>query len=299
MHVASLRDMQHATKRSASATHHATDLQQRCPQVVLDTHSLQHGMQQRCNRIHLLLQSLKNRRTPNPRKKMETPQTLAKRDNQQDSVKEKAVAHLVRELTPVEHQCIEKMEERKKTKSFKDFCKTNDAGRIVTFFKEGLSEKDAMEDFNARLSEATGCAYEGHRLLAQSARVLCKSDAKVEELVSKLNEVGLFLVELEPRDALEGILCMQIVVTHQKWIDLLKKAECQKNSEQAKMFFNTADKLLSRCQSSMQSLISYRKGGQQKVTVEHVSVAPGAQAAIGVFSTGGGGGQKENLRGTL
>jgi hypothetical protein len=44
--------------------------------------------------------------------------------------------------------------------------------------------------------------------------------------------------------------------------------------------------------AQMEALKRYRSGGEQKMTVEHVHVHPGAQAIVGNASRSGGGGSE-------
>ena len=49
------------------------------------------------------------------------------------------------------------------------------------------------------------------------------------------------------------------------------------------------NKLARTFATQMDALKRYRTGGQQKVTVEHVTVNEGGQAIVGAVSAGGGG----------
>lgn len=49
------------------------------------------------------------------------------------------------------------------------------------------------------------------------------------------------------------------------------------------------NKLARTFATQMEALKRYRTGGQQKVTVEHVTVNSGGQAIVGVVTSGGGG----------
>jgi hypothetical protein len=53
-----------------------------------------------------------------------------------------------------------------------------------------------------------------------------------------------------------------------------------------------ANKLARTFATQMEALKRYRTGGQQKVTVEHVTVTKGGQAIVGNVSQGGGGGSE-------
>lgn len=219
-----------------------------------------------------------------------------KTDEKQDNL---PVIEQKRELTEPEQQRIQRMHEQRKGKFSKDLFQASEDKKISYFRKLDLQESESWDECDARLCQATGFVYAGYELLKPLAISLCKGGS-VEEIISKLNDVTRLLQEFQPRDPIEGMICGQIIVLQRKWLDLLEKAECQKSSSQwANTYFNAANKLLGRSQTAIQLLISHRRGGKQKVTVEHIHVAPGAQAAIGLFSTGGGGGGSTgNLRGT-
>jgi hypothetical protein len=58
---------------------------------------------------------------------------------------------------------------------------------------------------------------------------------------------------------------------------------------------STKDNKLARTfTTEMEALKRYRTGGQQKVTVEHVTVQAGGQAIVGNVSHLGGGSSREN-----
>ena len=53
------------------------------------------------------------------------------------------------------------------------------------------------------------------------------------------------------------------------------------------------NKLARTFASQVEALKRYRTGGEQKVTVQHVTVSDNAQAIVGNVSAGGGGDKKE------
>jgi len=59
---------------------------------------------------------------------------------------------------------------------------------------------------------------------------------------------------------------------------------------------NRATKLLRTFATMAECLRTYRGGGQQKVTVEHVTVQSGGQAIVGTVNRGVGGGDAEQNR---
>jgi hypothetical protein len=106
-----------------------------------------------------------------------------------------------------------------------------------------------------------------------------------------VNGVVALLHGLAPKDAIEGMLAAQLVATHQAAMTCLGRAMardqalkvCQANLGQASR--------LSRAHVALLAALNRHrgKGGQQKVTVEHVHVHQGGQAIVGAVAPGPGG----------
>jgi hypothetical protein len=98
------------------------------------------------------------------------------------------------------------------------------------------------------------------------------------------------MLEISPRDGLEGMLSAQIVAVHNQAMECLRRAMIKDQPfEIATRYRNQAVKLLRTYTAQMEALKKYRTGGQQKVTVEHVHVSQGGQAIVGAVHQGGGG----------
>jgi|GEM_PF-2392342 len=65
------------------------------------------------------------------------------------------------------------------------------------------------------------------------------------------------------------------------WVEFLAKAMIQEHREWANTYYNVASKFLAHSQEAFKTLINYRRGGQQRVVVEHVNVEAGGQAIVG------------------
>jgi hypothetical protein len=86
---------------------------------------------------------------------------------------------------------------------------------------------------------------------------------------------------IEPRDQLEAMLGAQMAgvhVTMMKYMAILAKAEDVLEQENAE---RTINKLARTFTNQLEALKRYRTGGEQKVTVQHVSVGEGGQAIVG------------------
>lgn len=97
--------------------------------------------------------------------------------------------------------------------------------------------------------------------------------------------------ELSPRDALEGMLCSQIVALDAQGMRYLARAESDENwlchTEAA---VNMAIKLLRLKNETIEALTRYRRKGEQKVVVQHIQMNDQSKAIIGDVSQQGGGG---------
>lgn len=94
--------------------------------------------------------------------------------------------------------------------------------------------------------------------------------------------------ELAPADGHEGILISQMLAVNDRAKSLFRLAE--KHKDYAAIYFdiqNQAIKLMRLYLKQLEALDRHRRGGNQRVTVEHVHVNDGGQAIVG--SVGGDG----------
>ena len=126
----------------------------------------------------------------------------------------------------------------------------------------------------------------GRELLSQMSGV-----AKGNE--DALNAMIAFVRGLEPKDSLEATLATQMAAVHALTMRLasqLANSTTNKGQEHAERALN---KLARTFASQIETLKRYRTGGEQRVTVQHVTVSDNAQAIVGNVSAGGGDGKKE------
>ncbi len=98
---------------------------------------------------------------------------------------------------------------------------------------------------------------------------------------------------MEPKDQLEVMLIAQMTAVHMaamRLVPQINNAETLQQQDSAARAFN---QLLRTFANQMETLKRYRTGGQQKVTVEHVTVNKGGQAIVGSNVTHGGNGAAE------
>lgn len=92
---------------------------------------------------------------------------------------------------------------------------------------------------------------------------------------------------LKPADGAEGMLALQMVGTHNAALECLRRAALPNQTFEGRdMALKHAHKMMSLYTQQLAALNKHRGKGQQKVTVEHVNVAPGGQAFVGTVEQG-------------
>lgn len=124
-------------------------------------------------------------------------------------------------------------------------------------------------------------------LVTQLAGVATNSEGMDRESVVS---VSLALQKtIKPQDELEALLATQMVGVHNLAMKLLARANHpSQTTDGTRMNLETAIKMLRTFTAQVDCLARYRGKGQQRVTVEHVTVNRGGQAIVGqVLSQGG------------
>ena len=148
----------------------------------------------------------------------------------------------------------------------------------------------AKENCEARvdLSETTGLpAGPGSaHLVEQVAGCLTH---QLGDPVEAANRAAALMRAVEPQDAVEGMLAAQIVATHHAGMEMLSRAlHPDQPPEIANSCAYRAERLLKRSAELIEVLAKYRgRITEQKVTVEHVTVADGGQAIVGAITKSG------------
>lgn len=86
------------------------------------------------------------------------------------------------------------------------------------------------------------------------------------------------------------MLAVQMGAIHQATMMLARRLNHVENIPQQDAAERALNKLARTYATQMEALKRYRTGGQQKVTVEHVTVNEGGQAIVGAVTHGGRGG---------
>jgi hypothetical protein len=157
------------------------------------------------------------------------------------------------------------------------------------FFRpqKGMSPKEFFE----RMAEVTGVVEPSlHvKLMNQIANTSPDTEGRAVEAVND----GLALLHgINPQNALEGMLAVQMVGTHNIALEMMRRAIIKgQSSEEVNRKINLSTKLLRTFTSQVEALQKMRNRGQQTVRVEHVTVNAGGQAIVGNVKHGAGRGE--------
>ena len=107
------------------------------------------------------------------------------------------------------------------------------------------------------------------------------------------NDERLFLLsiirDMAPRDPVERMLAVQMAATHVATIRAGRWLATCDNLPQCQAHYTGFNKLARTFAAQVEALRKHRTGGNQTVTVQHVTVADGGQAIVGNVAHGGRG----------
>jgi hypothetical protein len=95
---------------------------------------------------------------------------------------------------------------------------------------------------------------------------------------------------IKPRDQVEAMLAAQMAAVHDATMKLFPQLAMAEFVPQRDSAERTLNKLMRTFVTQMEALKRYRTGGEQKVTVQHVTVGEGGQAIVGNITQERGGG---------
>jgi hypothetical protein len=102
---------------------------------------------------------------------------------------------------------------------------------------------------------------------------------KVDQL--SLNFMLSFIKGIEPRDQVESTLAAQMAAVHMEVMRFAGRLGHIENLAQQDSALRAFNQLARTFATQLEALKRYRTGGEQKVTVQHVSVSEGGQAIVG------------------
>jgi hypothetical protein len=86
---------------------------------------------------------------------------------------------------------------------------------------------------------------------------------------------------IKPNDQLEAMRAVQMAVVHLRTLQSAELLDRVGGRQQQDCAVNAFNKLARTFTAQVEALKRYRTGGEQKVTVQHVSVSEGSQAIVG------------------
>jgi hypothetical protein len=98
---------------------------------------------------------------------------------------------------------------------------------------------------------------------------------------------------IKPKDQLEAMLAAQMAAIHTTTMTFARRLAHVETIQQQDSAERALNKLARTFAMQMEALKRYRTGGEQKVTVQHVSVNEGGQAIVGNVNQAGGGSAPE------
>jgi hypothetical protein len=104
-----------------------------------------------------------------------------------------------------------------------------------------------------------------------------------------LNFVLAMMRAAEPKDELEAMLAAQMAAVHMATMTFARRLAHVDNIPQQDSASNAFNKLARTFALQLEALKRYRTGGEQRVTVQHVTVNEGGQAIVGAVSPAPGG----------
>ena len=164
----------------------------------------------------------------------------------------------------------------------------------ITINMAGFENGDSAFERHMALNKTTGLlnAASSVQLLNQVAA--CENPPGVAESKASLDKAACMMLELQPQDAFEGLLISQMVAAQNQAMECLRLAGNAQIMAHRELYLRFADRFMRTFSIQMGTLSKYRRGGQQKVIVEHVHINEGGQAIIGeVHHQGGGSDEKK------
>jgi hypothetical protein len=157
----------------------------------------------------------------------------------------------------------------------------------VTQIIEGPRHSD-MDGWRAQLMAAFGTTSEtvAHVEVDRIAKALRQRDGTINP--AELDTVIAIVSGQQPKNELEAMIVCQMAVTHALTMRSLGKLSRSHEGQQQDSNGLTVARLTKAFTSQVDALAKIRRGGAQRVVVEHVYIHAGAQAIVGAVTHSGG-----------
>lgn len=187
-----------------------------------------------------------------------------------------------------ENKLLQEKESPKKPSGCEGNLFISDAGGKGINIDGALIPKDVAEEKHLEYASQKVFGTERLNVLVEILVSAASAIPGFSEVMAR-NLIFSTLQDLEPKDLIEDKLCTSEAVLFRTAMTCLKRAEKEDRMPQAEYFMKNAIKLLRLHNETVEALSRYRRGGEQKMVVQHVNVN-GGQAAVmaGNFQSRGG-----------
>ena len=157
----------------------------------------------------------------------------------------------------------------------------SEAGAITSAEKPD----DSRKKFDDLLLKAAGVDHlnAARLVINQVVNTLYRPEGLSEKEGDDANFAAIAqMLAYAPKDALEGMLVAQMIAAHNAAMECVRRAQLPNQTfEGSEQNMKHAAKLMGVFTRQVEALDKHRNRGQQKITVEHVTVNAGGQAIVG------------------
>ena len=153
------------------------------------------------------------------------------------------------------------------------------------------SHEDAASAAILLMADIGTCDPHFYRGISEQVATLGLTGSRVDQVTS--NFVLSVVRGVAPKDELEAMLAVQMGAIHQATMMMARQLNHVDTIPQRDSAERALNKLARTYAMQMEALKRYRTSGEQKVTVEHVTVNAGGQAIVGAVTQGGRGGDRK------
>lgn len=165
-----------------------------------------------------------------------------------------------------------------------------------------ISELQKAELLHANMYAITGSASNDYNtiFIQQTLNAIITSEDDQNAIQQKAEAISSLLLSMNPADVYESMLCRRLLILDNQYVRYMIMAKENQFIELKEKYINMASKLMMRYDQTLETLIRYRRKGEQKVNVTHtyVTVNDGGKAVVSSqFNPKAGGGDKSKNEG--
>jgi hypothetical protein len=183
------------------------------------------------------------------------------------------------------------MEKQKNKTKDKAIQKHEDAsqklGKATETAEKGISVSLARDSI-----ALTGCKTSGgaEAVIETAINAYASLSADVPNKTKDANDYLALMAELAPGDPLESLLLSQMLMVHKQAMHYLRLSNgtAETTVEIRTAWHKRYTSLMKLYAQQLEALDRHKRGGKQKMTIEHLHVHEGGQAVVGNINRGGG-----------